>query len=530
MRKKFLFLIPPSIILSEYYKLDTRSVWNRIYQPYGPLSIISYVTSHIKEVEFKIVDLRKLYYSQDDEEKANLLIFNVVSKNIYEFQPDFIGISTPFNTCYFHMHNIINAINIVNTNAYVLIGGGFATVAYQDILNEFEAIKIAIISEGEIPVLNLLKSDNPMQEYKKTPAIVTRQSLKESQVPTPQYINNLDEIPLLNLNINYELYGNNSTYIVTSRGCPYNCIFCAAHLITGKTVRYYSPERINQDIQRYYIDGYRHFNFFDDNFFFNRQRAKNILYKLIDLNKDNDISVAFPAGVMVTHIDEEDVVSLMSRLNLKELPLALESGSEKVLKIIKKPVTKKAFENVVQLLKKYNIKIRTFIVVGLPGETDADRKDTVNYLKEIGIDWTAINIAIPLYGSRLYEICVENSYLKNYEKKVTKMGTAYIETPEFSVEHIKEQAYLMNLDVNFINNNNVKIGKYIEALNDFKKIVDAIPNHAIAHYCLAKCYIKLNNEKEYLKHIDIFNEIINKDETWKKYSEYFNIRSNNETR
>lgn len=525
MKKKCLFLVPPSLLLNDHKHGDVNSVWNKIPPPYGPLSIISYVNIHANDkIDFKIVDLRPLYYAQDNEKTAAELALQEVKKSIKEYRPDFICISALFNTCYFHMDNLMRALEKTQTKAIISVGGGFATVSYQDILDEFKRVDVVFTAEGEVPVLNFLTSKDPLHEYKKNSAIITRESLKNGYLPKPQFIQDLDEIPVPDFSyIDTNLYDKQMANLMTSRGCPYNCVFCAAYLMTGKKIRYYSAKRVNQDIQEYYDKGFRHFNIFDDNFFFNHQRALNILEKLIKLNKNNDISINFPSGVMVAHITEE-IADLLGQLNIEELSLALESGSEKVLKeIIKKPVTKKDFERAVEALRKNNIKVRTFIVTGLPGETNEDRKDTVEYLKKVGVDWASINIAIPLIGSRLYKICKENNYLKNFEKKKFRMGSAYIETPDFSAEEIKEQVYRMNLDVNFINNYNLRMGNYESMVPVFRHMAEAYKNHAFAYYCLFKCYKGLNDNKNAQENLNKFMDIINKDKIWHNRAKKFNL-------
>lgn len=525
MTKRFLFIVPPSVPLSERRSMDANSVWNRIVHPYGALSIISYVNSHIRgDVEFRILDLRTIYYAQEDEQEADLLISEAIRDAVDAFHPDFVGISALFNTSCIYMDLIAEALKTARSTALVVIGGGLATVLYQEILDEFDVIDMAIIAEGEIPMLSLLASDNPMQEYRRNPAIVTRESLRERRRPEPQFVENLDEIPMADLSyLDESRYDGRVANLVTSKGCPFNCVFCAAYLMSGKRIRFHSARRVNEDVQRYYDQGCRHYNIFDENFFYDSKRARNILNTIVNLNTRGDVSVNFPSGVMVAHIDEH-VSALLRLLNVHELSLALESGSERVLKdIIGKPVTRRKFEKAVHALRKHGIRVRTFIVTGLPGESDQDRRETVEYLKKVGVDWASINIAVPLYGSRLYEICRDNGYLKEFEVKSFRMGTAYIETPECSAEHLKEQAYLMNLEVNFVGNHAMRAGNCSEALADFEKIAASYPNHAFAHYYAAKCCEELGSEDGCSKHMHSFREIVNRDQAWRRYAERFSL-------
>lgn len=124
---------------------------------------------------------------------------------------------------------------------------------------------------------------------------------------------------------------------------------------------------------------------------------------------------------------------------------------------------------------------------------------------------------------------VKKKYLKGGHNKRFKVGHAYIETPEYSANYIKDKAYLMNLEVNFINNYNMRKGNYVNACMDFERIVNGYPKHAICHYCLAICYKKMGKKTDYLNHIQCFKDIVNSDEKWQRYADYFNLIKKEET-
>jgi anaerobic magnesium-protoporphyrin IX monomethyl ester cyclase len=102
------------------------------------------------------------------------------------------------------------------------------------------------------------------------------------------------------------------------------------------------------------------------------------------------------------------------------------------------------------------------------------------------------SIAQPIVGSRLYDMCKSKGYLVRDIQDYSTKGN--ISTPEFSAEHIEEQAYLMNIDANFIHNYNMKNGNYKKAATYFRHVLSHYPDHAIAHYCLAKAIVKMDKE------------------------------------
>ncbi|MDP2843031.1 MAG: hypothetical protein Q8O06_05280, partial [Acetobacterium sp.] len=204
--------------------------------------------------------------------------------------------------------------------------------------------------------------------------------------------------------------------------------------------------------------------------------------------------------------------------------LAVESCSDYVLKeIIDKPHKVSQVRKAKDILQKSGILVHAFIVLGLPGEMDEHRKESLKIIKEIGFDWVYFFIAIPIVGSRLYNICVEKNYMveKNFKNHIVSKGS--IKAPGVDPSQIEKTAYIMNLDVNFINNYNVASGFYDRALSYFVHIAEKYPKHAFAQYVLANIY-KQKNENDLTKIcLDAFNDIINKDMEWKAYADSFDL-------
>jgi radical SAM superfamily enzyme YgiQ (UPF0313 family) len=225
--------------------------------------------------------------------------------------------------------------------------------------------------------------------------------------------------------------------------------------------------------------------------------------------------------MMVARIDEE-MAYYLKQAGLKKAFLAIESGSEWVRRnIICKPVTEKQIIRAVTALKKYEIPVFAFIVTGFPGESDQHRKESLQFIKSIDIEWANFVIACPLKGSRLYDICFENGYLYNYDIQHLSLRGCYIKTPEYQPEYIEYIAYRMNLEFNFLENYNMRKHNYEKALLNFNDVLSKYPGHAIAHYCVAVCYDKLANMEKRDEHFNTYKQIVSKDVFWKKYIEDF---------
>ncbi len=98
-----------------------------------------------------------------------------------------------------------------------------------------------------------------------------------------------------------------------------------------------------------------------------------------------------------------------------------------------------------------------------------------------------------------------------------------INIPEYSPEYVTRKTYLMNLDVNFVNNYSMKNGDYRIAVNAFRDVLKRYPDHAFCYYYLSKALYALHEDQEAKLVVDKFHEIIEKDDAWKEYTEYFNI-------
>lgn len=156
---------------------------------------------------------------------------------ILDFDPDYIMLSALFNTCYFHIKYILDTIAKFKKKYLIFIGGGYATLYYKNILQEFELIDGVVIAEGEIAVADILANKISMWKKvsEKHSSIFTRDKLTKFIEPIPEFVNNLDEIPELDLTyINQRIYSDKHIAYSSSRGCPFNCIFCAAGVMAGK--------------------------------------------------------------------------------------------------------------------------------------------------------------------------------------------------------------------------------------------------------------------------------------------------------
>lgn len=527
--KKILFLIPPNDGMSEYMTTHHKNL-PAIH--YGILSIASYVKDKLEDA----VDVRILNYNTiqfHDFTGEDYLTH--LEREIIEFKPDFIGISGMFNFLVDIVDLLIRTIKGKFPECLVFCGGPCGMAYAGKFLLESGADAISNY-EGEIPILRLLSEDNPWEEFKTGKSWLTVEKLNENFQPEPEYLVDLDEIPPLH----FDLLGDLKQYtevssimdleekqylslpIHTTRGCPFNCVFCASSYVHGKRVRRMSPERVISDVKRM-VEEY-HINrleICDDQFLINDQnRVKQILRGLSEFGVDMTAS----SGLSIIGIDDE-VAYLLKKAGMHAVSLALESGSEYILKkIIDKPVVLPTVKSVVSKLKQNGILVHAFIVIGFPGEKEEHRQESLKFLETSGIDWYSVVCATPIKGSRLYDLCVEKHYIEEDVRAESGFYCSVIKTEDFSPEEITKKAYLLNLHLNFIHNHNYESGNYEIAYKYFRYVTNKFPFHATAFYMLAKTERKLGMP-EWKCHMEEFAEL-SKTGEWREYAEYFCLDKN----
>jgi anaerobic magnesium-protoporphyrin IX monomethyl ester cyclase len=515
-RNKILFIIPPYLPFDEYRPKRAGLKLPTLTPPYGVLSIISYINVK-KKYDIKIFDANDSIINSN----ANNMQYHIVMELqslLNDFNPDLICVSALFNTCFPHLKYLASFCKAVKPYTILLVGGGLATNLYQDLFHDVSKIDAVCFGEGEIPFKKLLKSKIHIEDsYRISPAWITQKSLQLNIQPEFDFVENLDDIPIIDFSyidlkryngrsyIDKDLSSKIEVSIHTSRGCPFSCVYCSNGTVHGKKIRKMSEKRVLETI-RYYINKYNLDILLieDDHFLADKQRALHLLSEFKKFN----IDLEFPNGVAVFQIDDE-IAYAFNECRIKVLPLAIESGSDRVLKeIINKPLRREQIFKAVTALKKYDIRLHAFIIIGFPTETDEDRLESLNILLDTEIDWAHIFIVVPIAGSRLYMQCDDAGYLlsRNYNDYTT--SKCNIKAPGVDPKEIEKYAYYMNIIVNFVCNSNFKNGRYDICEMYFKNVINHYPEQAIAHYMLYQIYIKTNRTESARHHYDLFQKII----------------------
>lgn len=459
--------------------------------PYGVLSIIKHNQGL---ADFDIMDV-----AIDHDGIARLE--DDLRARMEAFRPDILGLSVMFDNAYFAIAPILKVAKQAAPGILTVCGGPAVSPVAKKILQNQPDLDAICFSEGELPFHDLLMAQDMVREVEDHGSWVSRKDIASPKGPHKKLLNTLDQV----IDIDYSLvdvasYERRVSFnplddryldnlrafpIVTSRGCPFKCSFCWHSGENDKSMRYASVDELIAHVEKIVTrHGANCLIFYDDMLLLARDRAKEIFRRLAPFN----LRIELPNGLSPTYMDEE-LIELMSRAGVRSVRIAVESGDEWVIRnLVNKPMKIAHVQPVVDALRKHNIWIVAFIVVGLPGETDVHRQTTRDKILEWGIDLCSISVASPIKGSLLYEQCLEEGYIDpNAEFLVSGFlfGENVINTKEFSAEYISDAAYVMNLDVNFVNSYRLQNGDYAAADSYFSYIIRTYQNHAFGHYCLA---------------------------------------------
>ncbi len=311
-------------------------------------------------------------------------------------------------------------VKSVNKRYITVLGGSHVSALPLEILSN-NGIDFVFVGEAEMGFPFLLKAIEGKYKLEDIPGVGYKKN-GDIKINKPKFIDDLDSIrfPRWNL-MNLREYPRVYTAkrypiapIITSRGCPFSCTFCAGHIVSGKKWRYRSPENIIKEIKllkRMY--GVKEIAIWDDNFTLDKDRAIRF-FKL--LFKENlDVIVSFPNGVRYETLDEE-LLSLMKKGGCYELGIGIESGSKRILQDMKKKLNLEDVTGVVDLVNKFKIRLGAFFIIGYPTETKEDIIATIKFAKKLKIKRARFSLYQPLPGSESYfELVKQGKVKKNMD-------------------------------------------------------------------------------------------------------------------
>ncbi len=383
------------------------------------------------------------------------------------FDPTIIAIGSNFGYFLDNAVETANALRQKFPDTFIVAGGADVTAQPEAYLEKAAGLDAVAIGEGEIIFANLVGRLRNQMNWKDVPGLAYLEAGRYVQNPEQAKIKDLDRYEIDYSKIDLERYfrlyekgyparisyeypgAHRSVSMVTSRGCPFKCVFCSIHLHMGFAFRWHSAENVVNHI-KHLVEHYdvRHFHFEDDNLTLHMPRFKKILEGII--RHKLNITWDTPNGVRADMLDRESI-QLAKESGCVYLMFGVESGNQRVVdEIVKKDLDLKELVRAAEICHDVGLDTAAFYIFGFPGEKKSDIEDTYNLAFELFRKCKTrphVNIARPLKGTELYRTAKAKNVIIDTEMmdpedryKIPKVliGPEMIQTEDFNLEYLTQ--------------------------------------------------------------------------------------------
>ena len=373
------------------------------------------------------------------------------------YRPDILGVSC-WSKTFPETIELIKQAKTLLPDVITVLGGIHPTV-YAEKTLEISLADYVLVGESEFSFKSFIENISNKEELLKIPGLVTKNVTGVTKNP-PCLPMNLDDIAFPDYRAieltkyfdkGYRYFSRTSRNapIWMTRGCPYQCKFCSAPLINGKKIRMHSVEYGIEWIDMLYKDfGVRHINIIDDNFTFYADYTKNFCEALIKKNYQN-FTIYAANGIRAQRTDFE-TLRLMKRAGWKTITVAPESGSRRVLKLMKKELDPDIWVSKVREIKEAGLRSHGLFLIGYPGETIQDIQETEKLIQKSKFDSIGIQYFQPLPGTPVYDDLVERGEIEDSLLPNSTTGSrVYVTTnlTNFNFSRFALKMYLLNFSV-----------------------------------------------------------------------------------
>ena len=398
--------------------------------PLPPLSL-SYLAGVLKRegIEVKILDFLVTQYHP-----------RKLRRELEEYRPQLVG-ATCVTLNYPIARRMLKVCKALDSHIFTVIGGPHVTFATEETLLQSPWIDAIVIGEGERTLVELARAVAEDKDIHHVPGIAFADGGTVVKTSPQAPIENLDQLPLPARELlpmaRYRALGTPCT-VITSRGCPFSCIFCSGRRMFGPKVRFRSPGLVVDEIEKLQHDfGLEKINIVDDTFTANHRHAEAVCEEMLRRN----LKIKWSVFARVDRISE-DLAQLMNRAGCEWVLFGVESADEGILKTIRKGITPEEVRRGVKIAAEAGINVFNSFIFGLPGESWDTALKSLAFGDELYHKYGAkygFHMLSPLPGTELYERA------KDYGVRILSQNWArynanepITETATMSTEMVKE--------------------------------------------------------------------------------------------
>ena len=363
------------------------------------------------------------------------------------YSPVVVGLSCMTPTI-INGHKIAQLIKTYFPEITVVVGGAHSSALPVQTLEEFQSFDLVINQEGEATFSEILDYSQSLDPLTNIPGTTWRNGGEALIEPSRGFIDNLDDIPFPARELYHgraQLTGHSSrgfsnklrtTEIFTSRGCPYQCTFCAIAATFDRTLRFRSMDNISEEIseviKRYAI---QHFVIADDTFGLKKGR----LELLCDVFKTHNVN-SWSCDTRIDAVDKRSL-QLMRDAGCTKVAFGIETGSQRVTNLNEKKIDLNNVEQVIRWANESGIRHveANFIVGSHPDEKLEDLEATRKLLQKLPLSFISVSITVPYPGTPNF------TYMNNRQFINSKDWSKYVmfgQTPDWCTTHFSSDDLL----------------------------------------------------------------------------------------
>lgn len=510
---KILFVNFPTIPLREVDLVlsQKNAMPHTMVIPLGILYLSSNLKSKVDNIEVQILDyLREVKVSPERHKDSQSMIATLAQEKAEEFEPDLICYSMLFSIIHPFFVAALNAHKKIWPNATVIVGGNHTTNAI-DVIADLPQVDYIARGECDFAFPEFVRTFHERHTTDIQGIYSRDHILAKKPTPLADPPANLDDLTFPDWDLldieNYtsadkgratwrhgEEFERREISIMTTRGCPFSCTFCAAHTTMGRKIRFRSDASVIAEMKQ--LNKKYGINLYvpeDDLFTANRKKVISLLKEMTDFGKTvPHFEIQFPNALSVNTLFDE-VMDALIEAGMRTTNVAIESGSPYVQRhIIKKNVKLDRAKEVVKYFRDRDIHVRCFFIAGFPNETREMIEETIQYAQDLKTDWASFSIAVPLRGSEMYDEFIDLGHITDDINMWSEaiFRERLFDTPEISASDLKDLMYIANLKVNFLNNPNYLDENWPKARRIFEDMTLNYPFQIFGWYMLMKTLTK----------------------------------------